>query len=249
MWFFRKRAFAGAPHPHSESARSRRAERTGELGEYKLAVSLRQFGPETRLLSDLLIPNRTSHTGYSQIDHVLVTPHALFVLACKNFGYRVKGSADHAYWWSAGHRVFSPLKQNQSHIRGLSRILRLPGQVPMVSVVSFSLRAPVIVEGAALQDVGADEWLLADVRVPDYIERRLALCRQRGEAPLSRAGVEAVAAQIAAANITDPTVRQAHIDAIHRRRVPSSPPAAPSRSARAPARSRTAGGGKPRRRR
>lgn len=52
----------------------------GDLGEYKIDIQLRQMPKEYRYLNDVLLPNSKSHTGYSQIDHVLVTP-------CQNHGH------------------------------------------------------------------------------------------------------------------------------------------------------------------
>lgn len=222
MWFLLKRK-PPSPKP-PEDPPGRRSERAGELGEYKLSVSLREFGPEARLLSDLLIPNPGSRTGYSQIDHLLVTPYALFVLECKNFGHDVKGRRAKAYWWSAGHPFFNPLKQNQSHIRGLKRVLRLDSGIPFISVVSFSLRARVTVDDPELRRISSDEWLVADVEVPDYIARKLALCQNQASRPrLAPADVDAVAARVAAVNITDPKIRQAHIEAIRRLKASPTP--------------------------
>jgi hypothetical protein len=45
--------------------------RIGELGEYKINKQLDQLPKDTKYLSDIMIKNSKSRTGYSQIDHVV----------------------------------------------------------------------------------------------------------------------------------------------------------------------------------
>ena len=65
--------------------------RIGELGEYKIDVQLRQLPKEDRYLSDVLLPNPKSRTGYSQIDHIVITPCAVFVIETKNYQGLIAG--------------------------------------------------------------------------------------------------------------------------------------------------------------
>ena len=57
----------------------RTAVRKGELGEYKIDIQLSQLSKDYMYLSDLLIKNPKSSTGYSQIDHIIIIIKALFM--------------------------------------------------------------------------------------------------------------------------------------------------------------------------
>jgi hypothetical protein len=47
------------------------AARKGEIGEYKIDIQLSQFPKEYRYISDILIKNKKSISGYSQVDHLI----------------------------------------------------------------------------------------------------------------------------------------------------------------------------------
>lgn len=64
--------------------------RKGELGEYKINIQLDQMPKEYKHLSDLLIPNPKARSGFSQIDHVLLTPYAIFIIETKNYAGEIK---------------------------------------------------------------------------------------------------------------------------------------------------------------
>ncbi|GGA43243.1 nuclease-related domain-containing protein [Psychrobacillus lasiicapitis] len=75
------------------------AVRKGELGEYKIDIQLSQMPIEyNKYLSDLLIRNPKSSTGYSQIDHVIITPYGLFVIETKNYQGTIYGGKDRKTW-------------------------------------------------------------------------------------------------------------------------------------------------------
>nr|WP_246354538.1 nuclease-related domain-containing protein [Paenibacillus phytohabitans] len=59
--------------------------RIGELGEHKINIQLDQLPKECKPLSDLLLPNSRSRTGYTQVDHVVISPYCLFVIETKNY--------------------------------------------------------------------------------------------------------------------------------------------------------------------
>jgi hypothetical protein len=61
------------------------ANRKGELGEYKIDIQLDQLPKDYRYLSDLLVENSQAKSGYSQIDHVFITPYGIIVIETKNY--------------------------------------------------------------------------------------------------------------------------------------------------------------------
>nr|WP_223254411.1 nuclease-related domain-containing protein [Bacillus sp. HNG] len=61
------------------------ATRKGEIGEYRIDIQLDQLPNGFRYLSDLLVKNQKAKSGYSQIDHVVLTPYGIFAIETKNY--------------------------------------------------------------------------------------------------------------------------------------------------------------------
>ncbi|RFU60902.1 nuclease-related domain-containing protein [Peribacillus glennii] len=74
------------------------AVRKGELGEYKIDNQLDQLPKEFRHLSDIMVPNRKSRSGYSQIDHIVITPYDIFVIETKNYQGTIYGAKNRKEW-------------------------------------------------------------------------------------------------------------------------------------------------------
>ncbi|WP_307206337.1 nuclease-related domain-containing protein [Paenibacillus harenae] len=68
------------------------------MGEYKINIQLDQLPEECQHLNDLLIPNSKSRTGYSQIDHLIVTLYGIFVIETKNYNGEIKGAREDRNW-------------------------------------------------------------------------------------------------------------------------------------------------------
>nr|WP_258394594.1 nuclease-related domain-containing protein [Paenibacillus sp. MDMC362] len=62
------------------------------MGEHKINIQLDQLPKGCRYVNDLMVTNSKSRTGYSQIDHVVITPQGLFVIETKNYMGEVKGT-------------------------------------------------------------------------------------------------------------------------------------------------------------
>lgn len=75
----------------SEKDNEKWANRKGELGEYKINIQLDQFPKNYKHISDLMIKNTYSSTGYSQIDHLMLTPYGIFVIETKNYQGTIYG--------------------------------------------------------------------------------------------------------------------------------------------------------------
>lgn len=79
-------------HPSRSSTRPKvQPTRIGELGEHKINIQLDQLPKGCKYVSDLMVANPKSRTGYSQIDHVVITPYGLFVIETKNYNGEIKG--------------------------------------------------------------------------------------------------------------------------------------------------------------
>ncbi len=101
----------------------------GEQGE----VMLRQHtdpslaGKGYHALHDLLIPLYESTT---QIDHLYVSRYGIFVVETKNYAGWIYGDAEQKQWtqvlYQQKRRFYNPLKQNETHIKALAYLLKLP---------------------------------------------------------------------------------------------------------------------------
>lgn len=185
--------------------------RIGELGEFKIDVQLRQMPREFRYISDLLLKNPKSRTGYSQIDHVLITPYCVFVIETKNYSGEIRGNRDDKYWRVNGRfNRYNPLRQNYSHVKVLEELLSKFGEMLFVSIVSFTMRCRFGVD-PELRKIHSNELIVYDVELTEYVERKLTRLKVEIPAPLlSEMDIERIFEAIRGANIVDAKVRAEH---------------------------------------
>ena len=108
---------------------SKRAAKRGEEGENKVITLLETDSSYHRLINNLVFlgQNNVSH----QIDHILIRENGIFVIETKNYYGEIKGNENDSYWTRSYYvkRVLktvkfnNPLKQNQSHIRNIMRLI------------------------------------------------------------------------------------------------------------------------------
>ena len=112
----------------------------GKAGELHVAKILSKLPPEKyKVINDLLI-NKKDHT--SQIDHIVVSKHGIFVIETKNYTGWICGSEDSEYWtqniYGSKHNMWNPLLQNKGHIRALAKILKDIQFDSFISIITFS---------------------------------------------------------------------------------------------------------------
>ena len=78
------------------------------------------------LINDVIIANLKGKT--SQIDHILFTPYAIFVIETKNYSGRIYGSPNQEYWTQVlnpetKNQMFNPVLQNRTHCSRIGGIL------------------------------------------------------------------------------------------------------------------------------
>ena len=188
----------------------------GDLGEFKVNVQLRQFEKGSQYLTDLLLPNSRSKTGYSQIDHVLVTQYAIFVIETKNYDGTIRGKRMDKYWQVNGKfSIYNPLRQNYGHIKTLQEILKEFSDIDFVSIVSFTKRCKALYIDQELRNIEANELVVYDIKLTDIIDTKLRkLSLSKSSPPLSQASVERIVEIISMKNITDPQIRVEHVNRI-----------------------------------
>ncbi|MBO6074240.1 MAG: NERD domain-containing protein [Paludibacteraceae bacterium] len=115
----------------------------GDMGENAVASKLRWL-PHNQyfVINDLVFTKSNGNT--TQIDHVVVSPYAIFVIETKNiFGY-IHGSDNSKLWrscWRNRDLAFdNPIQQNKAHITALTEKLKLRDN-RFVSIIAFSTNA------------------------------------------------------------------------------------------------------------
>lgn len=189
--------------------------RIGELGEHKINIQLDQLPKECKSLSDLLLPNPKSRTGYAQIDHIVISPYCLFVIETKNYNGEIKGGRTDQQWSvSNRYKMYNPLKQNYGHIKAVeSQIQGLAG-VKFISMVSFTMRCRFSID-PELRKIHSDELVVYDVELSEFISRKLlSLKIGTQEPPISAAQIQKIYEQLVQANITDTEIRKLHVQRI-----------------------------------
>lgn len=153
------------------------AVRKGELGEYKIDIQLSQLPKDYMYLNDLFIKNPKSSTGYSQIDHVIITPYGLFVIETKNYQGTIYGGKDRKTWLINGKfKMMNPLMQNYGHIQALKSFIEAKYHPYFISVVSFTKRCTFKIE-EELRKISSTELVIYDVELTQFINRKVAVLK------------------------------------------------------------------------
>ncbi|MCM2982320.1 NERD domain-containing protein [Niallia circulans] len=195
------------------------AVRKGELGEYKIDIQLSQLPKNYMYLNDLLIKNPKSSTGYSQIDHVIITPYGLFVIETKNYQGTIYGGKDRKTWLINGKfKMMNPLMQNYGHIQALKSFIEAKYHPYFISVVSFTKRCTFKIE-EELRKISSTELVIYDVELTQFINRKVAVLKLQYPNPLFlKSEMEMIYNSLVNANITDAAIRKQHIDIIEEKK-------------------------------
>lgn len=113
-------------------------EMTGSFGEW-LAKNYAKVTTDALVLHDVLIDGENGYT--SQIDMILVGTKGLYVVEVKMYAdAKVYGDGNKSKWYYYNHgkkyEIYSPVKQNQKHIKYLKEFLKEFGDVPCFSIVT-----------------------------------------------------------------------------------------------------------------
>ncbi|MBO8155604.1 MAG: NERD domain-containing protein [Bacillaceae bacterium] len=189
------------------------ASRKGELGEYKIDIQLDQLPKGYKYLSDIMVENPKSKSGYSQIDHVVINPFGIFVVETKNYQGTIYGGKNRKQWSVNGKfNMMNPFNQNHGHIEALKSLLDHKYKDFFISMVSFTKRCTIKVD-LELRKIQSDQLIIYDVELSEYIHRKtLDLKRKYGKELITQEEINKIYDTVAKANITDETIRQRHIE-------------------------------------
>ncbi|WP_100408115.1 nuclease-related domain-containing protein [Bacillus solitudinis] len=189
------------------------ATRIGELGEYKIDIQLDQLSKEYKCLSDLMVKNQKSKTGYSQIDHIVITPYGIIVIETKNYQGTIYGGKGRKTWLVNGKFKFmNPFVQNYGHIQALKGYLDTKYSDVFISMVSFTKRCTFKIDDIELRKISSNEIIVYDIELSDFIHRKLSVMKLQHKEPLlSEKEINSIYNVISDANIIDIVVREKHV--------------------------------------
>jgi hypothetical protein len=187
--------------------------RKGELGEYKINIQLDQLPKNCKYLSDLLVLNSKSRSGYSQIDHLVISPYGLFVIETKNYSGEIKGKRDDKDWFvNNKFKMFNPLRQNYGHMKAIESITQSYKKLNFISMISFTMRCRFSID-PELRKISSNELIVYDVELSEFIGRKLIrLAAENPEPFLSNEDIIHIYNLLAKANIVDSKIRVEHVE-------------------------------------
>lgn len=112
---------------------------SGSFGEWLTRIYSKKF-PETLIINDVLISGADKYT--SQIDLLIIGNKGIYIIEIKNFPEaKIYGNTNQSTWFYYNHSkkydIYSPLKQNQKHVRYLKKFLKDFGDIPCFSIVNI----------------------------------------------------------------------------------------------------------------
>lgn len=187
------------------------ATRKGELGEYKIDIQLDQLPKDYRYSSDLLVKNPKAKSGYSQVDHVVITPYGIFAIETKNYQGTIYGGKDRKTWLVNGKfKMMNPFLQNYGHIEALKSLIDTIYHSLFISIVSFTKRCTFKVD-LDYRKVASNEIIVYDVELSEFIHRKVSVLKIHHKEPLlSESEISTIYNAFLKANITDVAVREEH---------------------------------------
>lgn len=125
--------------------------RNGRFGEWLTHISALNFPGYKKVVSHIYCVN--NNTVPTEIDSVMVTRFGLVVIETKHFSGTLIGHYDQDQWTLQfkhhKRNLYSPIRQNQTHIYALNKALPQYKQVPKFSLI--------VVDEACTLQVTADE--------------------------------------------------------------------------------------------
>jgi hypothetical protein len=213
--FLKKQKTEAPPVKANTSAPKQVAVRKGEIGEYKIDIQLDQLPKDCRYLSDLLIKNPGAKSGYSQIDHVVLTPYGIFVIETKNYQGTIYGGKDRKTWSVNGKfKMMNPFVQNYGHIKALASLIDQKYQNFFISMVSFTKRSTFKVD-LDYRKIASKELIVYDIELSEFIHRKISVLKIQHKKPLlNEREISMIYNDFSNGDIKDPSIRREHEEAL-----------------------------------
>ncbi|KUP08871.1 hypothetical protein Q75_02095 [Bacillus coahuilensis p1.1.43] len=190
------------------------SERIGQLGEYKIDIQLSQFPNNYRYLSDIMLPNSKAKSGYSQIDHLLITPFGIFVMETKNYSGEIRGGRQDKQWIvNKRFKMMNPFNQNYGHMQALKSVLG-NHDLHFISIITFTKRAVFSID-PELRKIQSDDLCVYDTELTEFINRKIQVIKLLNETKkLTNEEIDGYYKRIVEVNIDDTATRKEHVEKI-----------------------------------
>ena len=114
----------------------------GKIAEKMVHHKLMQLPEEYHVIDNVLFMSNGRST---QIDHIVVSPYAVFVIETKGYKGWILGGENSEYWTQIIYKrkstFYNPIHQNDGHIRFLKFLLKDLGNIPFVPIVVINNEA------------------------------------------------------------------------------------------------------------
>lgn len=122
----------------NKSYNKKKINKLGEIGESRVKRVLRDLSAEYYVFNDVyLLLNDTT----IQIDHIIISKYGIFVIETKNYSGWIYGHDSSEYWienmYGKKYKFYNPLKQNNSHIVCLKKLLNI-SEEKFIPIVVFT---------------------------------------------------------------------------------------------------------------
>ena len=190
-------------------------ERIGDLGEYKINIQLDQLPKDCKTHSDVMLLNTKSKSGYSQIDHIIISPYTIFVIETKNYAGTIYGDIKRPKWSVNGKfPMMNPLHQNYGHIKAIHNLMPKIDMSQFVSMVSFTKRSTFKVN-EDLRKIQSNELIVYDTELTEFITRKLNVLKMTMKsAAFSEEQINEMHLLLSSKNVVDPHLRANHVKQI-----------------------------------
>lgn len=219
--FFKKKQKTkkAAPSVALNGKSNKESVRKGELGEYKIDIQLAQLPASYKYISDVMLENSKSISGYSQIDHIVISPFGIYIIETKNYQGTIYGNRERKEWSVNGKfKMMNPFNQNYGHVQIVNKLLKNKYQDHFISIVSFTKRSTFKVE-EELRKITSNELLVYDVELSEFIHRKAAVLKLQLKNPvIDEEESENILYTLKSANISDNEKRKMHINSIQGRK-------------------------------
>ncbi len=209
--FSKKQTVVAAPT--SEKVKPKIApERIGDLGEYKINIQLDQLPKECKTFSDIMLPNSKSKSGYSQIDHIIISPYAIFAIETKNYAGTIYGDVKRPKWLVNGKfPMMNPFHQNYGHIKAIHNLLPHIDISQFVSMVAFTKRSTFKVN-EELRKIQSNELIVYDTELSEFIARKINVLKMTMKSvAFSDEQINEMHLVLSSENVLDPKLRANHV--------------------------------------
>jgi len=201
----------------------KRYKKTGIEGERFINHILKNISDQVggTTFNDIMLE---SNGNTCQIDNMLLTRKALYVIESKDYSGWIFGSENNTYWRQtfthykartsgnnyiksgvSKYSFYNPIKQNQTHINMLKSTLKTQKAIPIYNIVVFGKNATIKKLEHSFENYVITVSFLKDTVF--YIENQI---ENELESHLQRDIID----NILFLDIKDPTKRQQHIDSI-----------------------------------